>query len=446
MLFRLAAVLLLISTTAGCGQFGVAGPGDLGLEAKLTSPAGDLLVVSDPSLLTAPDPYNRTRRNAILSRWLIRSDNLCGNYQLQLSRAIRDSRLGTDVLATILSGLATILAPAATKTALAGAATMTLGVGGAIQSDLFMQQAGEVVSTAIQAVRTRARNDLEKKFQAPYALYTLEQGLVDVQRYDRETCSLNVGLNEIRASLNLGGAAASQVNSPIVPLPPQLPFGAEFAGAPPPPPAAMATTIVPPITTNLPGGGVAIIPGKVISTPVSPPVVTPPPPPVVLAPPPPVAFPPGPGTTRPRDHGPTRRGPRAERNVQAELSTAIRRITSLLPDPTQRAAVLDRCRLPKEAMAAAALTDAAKADVTRCLNAHVTVPVIKEPEQPQVFLGTAIEKLRPLPVEEQKRRSQKCLESEGFPAGTLVSDLLTGQLTDAQKPKVTALATCLGNP
>ena len=291
MLFRLAAVLLLIATTAGCGQFGVAGPGDLGLEAKLTSPAGDLLVVSDDRLLTAPDPYNRTIRNAILSRWLIRSDNLCGNYQFQLSRAIRDSRLGTDVLATILSGLATILAPAATKTALAGAATMTLGVGGAIQSDLFMQQAGEVVSTAIQAVRTRARNDLEKKFQAPYAVYTLEQGLVDVQRYDRETCSLNVGLNEIRASLNLGGAAASQVNNPIVPLPPQLPFGADFAGAAPPP-AAMATTIVPPITTNLPGGGVAIIPGKVISTPVAPPVVTPPPPPVMPAPPAVMAAPP----------------------------------------------------------------------------------------------------------------------------------------------------------
>ena len=321
---------------------------------------------------------------------------------------------------------------------------MTLGMGGAIQSDLFMQQAGEVVSTAIQAVRTRARNDLEKKFQAPYAVYTLEQGLVDVQRYDRETCSLNVGLNEIRASLNLGGAAASQVNNPIVPLPPRLPFGADFAGAAPPP-AAMATTIVPPITTNLPGGGVAIIPGKVISTPVAPPAVAPPPLPVVLAPPPPpLAFPPGPRRTRPRDRGPIRKA--GVEHAQADLSAAIRRITTLVSDPTQRAAVLDGCGLPKDPMAAAALPDATKAKVTSCLNSHVAVTPPSVISSETALLERAVANLRALPVEEQKRRSQKCLESGGFPAGTLISDLLTVPLTDAQKPKVAALATCLGNP
>ena len=177
---------------------------------------------------------------------------------------------------------------------------MTLGVGGSIQSDLFMQQAGEVVGTAIQSVRTRARNELEKKFQADYDRYTLEQGLVDVQRYDRETCNLNVGLNEIRASLNLGGAAAPQLNNPIVPLAPAPPPGAAIASVAAPP-VAMATTIIPPTTTNIPGGGVAIIPGKVISTPVAPPVVTPPPPAVVLAPSPPhpVTMPPPP-PVRPR--------------------------------------------------------------------------------------------------------------------------------------------------
>ncbi len=133
MLLRVMAAGILAITTVGCSQFGVAGPEDLGLEAKLrTGPAGDLLVVSDERLLTYPEPHKKTIRNEILSRWLLRSDYLCGNYQLTLSRTICDSRLATDVVATVLSGLATILAPAATKTALAGAATMTLGVGGAI--------------------------------------------------------------------------------------------------------------------------------------------------------------------------------------------------------------------------------------------------------------------------------------------------------------------------
>ncbi len=125
-----------------------------------------------------------------------------------------------------------------------------------------MQQAGEVVSTAIQAVRTRARNDLEKKFQADYARYTLEQGLLDVQRYDRETCNLNVGLNEIRASLNLGGSAGSQLNNPIVPLPPPPPLSGAVPVAVTAPPVAMVTTVIPSTTTDLPGGGVAIIPAR----------------------------------------------------------------------------------------------------------------------------------------------------------------------------------------
>ena len=45
-----------------------------------------------------------------MNRWLIRSDYLCADYQLQLSRAIRDTRLATDFLATVLAGLATDLA------------------------------------------------------------------------------------------------------------------------------------------------------------------------------------------------------------------------------------------------------------------------------------------------------------------------------------------------
>ena len=84
---------------------------------------------------------------------------------------------------------------------------LALGVGGDIQSDLLLQRAGDVVGTA---VRTRARTELQKKFTAEYADYTLEQGLVDIRRYGRETCNLNVGLNEIRALLNIIGPIAPQ--------------------------------------------------------------------------------------------------------------------------------------------------------------------------------------------------------------------------------------------
>ena len=127
---------------------------------------------------------------------------------INISHSFREgfaiSRLATDAVGTILSGLATILAPVGTKTALSGAATIALGVGGDFQSDLFAQQAGEVLIAAVQTVRTRARKTLQKNMQVSYVNYTLEQGLVDIQRYDQETCNLNVGLNELRASLIAG--------------------------------------------------------------------------------------------------------------------------------------------------------------------------------------------------------------------------------------------------
>jgi len=174
------------------------------------------------------------RRNRELSKWIVLSDDKCNKYLLQLSRGIRDSRLATDVVATVLSGLATILAPVGTKTALSGAATITLGVGGDLQSDLFAQQAGEVLISAVQTVRTRARLAMSEKMQARYADYTLEQGFVDVQRYDQETCNLNAGLNELRASL-ITGPEGRRPNIPILPLPPTSPVNTlppPFVGPP----------------------------------------------------------------------------------------------------------------------------------------------------------------------------------------------------------------------
>jgi hypothetical protein len=276
MFFRtLSLSVMLATTTVGCTHYGVSGPEDLGLAAKFDP---QLL----PTTLTPGDPNPKLSRNEVLSKWLIRSDYLCADYQLQLSRSIRDTRLATDFLATVLAGLATIFAQPAVTRPLAGSATIALGVGGDIQSDLFLQQAGDVVGTAIQAVRTRARTELQKKFTAEYADYTLEQGFVDVQRYDRETCNLNVGLNEIRASLNIVGPVAPQANDPIVPLP-QPPTGTgagpslagATSGATPP----LVTTTIPPIVQPTSQGGFVFTPGKVVTTP-------------AVAPPPPAAGPP----------------------------------------------------------------------------------------------------------------------------------------------------------
>jgi hypothetical protein len=148
--------ITLAATAVGCTHYGVSGPEDLGLAARFDPQ-------QLPTTLTPGDPNPKLSRNEVLSKWLIRSDYLCADYELQLSRSIRDTRLATDFLATVLAGLATIFAQPAVTRPLAGSATIALGVGGDIQSDLFLQQAGDVVGTAIQAIRTRARTELQKK-------------------------------------------------------------------------------------------------------------------------------------------------------------------------------------------------------------------------------------------------------------------------------------------
>ncbi len=261
MIFRTLAVAIMLAV-AGCTRYGVSGPEDLGLAARFDS---QTLLITLPS-----NSDYKLARNQVINQWLLRSDSLCADYLLLLSRSIRDTRLATDVTATVLAGLATIFSQPAVTRPLAGAATIALGVGGDIQSDLFLQQAGDVVGTAIQAVRTRARIELQKKFAAEYDDYTLEQGLVDVQRYDRETCNLNVGLNEIRASLNIIGPVAPQANNPIIPLPPRgagTGTGSSPESATSGTTAPVATTIIPPNVQQMPGGGLVITPGKVVNTP-----------------------------------------------------------------------------------------------------------------------------------------------------------------------------------
>src|SRR3984893_8771509 len=245
-IFRTLTVAIMLAV-ASCTRYGVSAPEDLGLAARFDS---QTLLITLPN-----DSDQKLARNQIINQWLLRSDSLCADYQLVLSRSIRDTRLATDFTATVLAGLATIFAQPAVTRPLAGSATIALGVGGDIQSDLFLQQAGDVVGTAIQAVRTRARIEMQKKFTADYPDYTLEQGLVDVQRYDRETCNLNVGLNEIRASLNIVGPVAPQANNPIIPLPaPTTATGAGPAGegAASGTTAPMASIIIPPNAQKTP--------------------------------------------------------------------------------------------------------------------------------------------------------------------------------------------------
>ncbi len=222
--------------------------------------------------------------------------------------------------------------------------------------------------------------------QAPYVTYTLEQGLVDVQRYDQETCNLNIGLNELRASLITGPGGPRSTN-PILPLPP----GPPSSLLPPPPP-----------------------------------IILPAPP---IAPPPPAApHKPPPGRLTP--------------NPAVALNSAIDRIKGEIKDEKAAADQIEKCGLPKDPVAATTLTDTAKTNIARCLNS-VRIRPGNQPSKAQNSLDDAITKMAPLSIEDQRKAKQKCLEIAGFPPNQLLSELQTGTLSKAQELKVDILAKCL---
>src|SRR5689334_12568694 len=120
----LVVPVVLGLAAAGCTRYGISGPDDLGLAAQFDPQLNPQAMSIE---LSANDPDRRVSRNQVLSRWIIRSDYLCSDYLLRLSRSIRDTRLGTDIVATVLAGLATIFAQPAVTRPLSGSATIALG-------------------------------------------------------------------------------------------------------------------------------------------------------------------------------------------------------------------------------------------------------------------------------------------------------------------------------
>jgi len=274
---------------------------------------------------------------------------------------------------------------------------MVLGVGGDIQTDVFSEQASDVVSSAIQTVRARARARLQEKMQASYAAYSLEQGLVDIQRYDQETCTLNVGLNELRASL-ISGPQGNRSNEPILPLPPTPLFDTPLA-----PQQVLGPSSAPPAS-------------------------------------PAVGLPKGPANSPPRP--------------QLALQAAIDRINKTVNPAAARSAVFEACYeqigLPKGFETSNLLslaTDNSKiANLTRCLNSFKPVSVVKPALPSQKLLANALHTLnidKLLTDKEKKDLATRCLQTATLPDNTKMTLLLAATLSEDDDKKVGVLASCL---
>lgn len=87
MISRFAAALVPV-LFIGCNHMTqLAGPQEVGLVERFPTEALPVTLTASSDLAQM-----QIERNDILSKWVLRSDYLCSEYQLQLSRTIRDSR------------------------------------------------------------------------------------------------------------------------------------------------------------------------------------------------------------------------------------------------------------------------------------------------------------------------------------------------------------------
>ena len=233
--------------------------------------------------------------------------------------------------------------------------------------------------------------------QVSYVNYTLEQGLVDIQRYDQETCNLNVGLNELRASL-ISGPGNKRFSDPIL------------------------ESKAPPISLL--------------------------PPPTVAPSGPPAAPPAAPAPHQPSAGRPTTKlGDGRVPDSGAALTVAIDRIKQGLKVDTLVAEQLEKCGLPKDPVAAAALTNTRKSEITICLNKIPIIapaPLSEQEREAKRQLSNEISKFASPPTADQINLSEGCLVKAGFDKNVLIPDLLTRKLAEREVQQVRDLARCLG--
>jgi predicted small secreted protein len=180
-------------------------PGAIPVAQPASQPVGTastaaIVTLAGTSLPNAVGSSSETERDAFVEQWMARSDYLCRQFKDKIIRSARDSKLGTDVLTTLLAGLATIFTPVSTIRPLAGAATIVSGAGAAVETDVFAQQAGEVIASAIQTARENQANQIEHNLSFNTKVYNIYRAQRDVVEY-HNMCSLETALNQIRSSL-----------------------------------------------------------------------------------------------------------------------------------------------------------------------------------------------------------------------------------------------------
>lgn len=158
-------------------------------------------------------PEAQLRRRQIQDTIIAESNSLCGEYEQALNRFNQEGNFLFGSASTVLGGLGALFTDVTAARSLAGAASITSGVRSELNSDVFQQQAIQVITNGINSRRKRIAQIMACHVNDSLQNYTLERAVAQAFKY-HEACSLIEGLEEANKATSQGSdvglAAAHQ--------------------------------------------------------------------------------------------------------------------------------------------------------------------------------------------------------------------------------------------
>ena len=147
----------------------------------------------------------KAARNELISRCLLASERIGGTHisKIPATQAGSNTVLGTG--ANLLSGLATAVNPASTKTALAAGSSLFGATRELVNNEVFYNFLGPAIISKIEEIRKQKRANIQANLSKDISQYSVFQGLVDVADF-HESASFYTGIREV-------AKAASRVES-----------------------------------------------------------------------------------------------------------------------------------------------------------------------------------------------------------------------------------------
>jgi len=145
----------------------------------------------------------KTLRNEFVGSTIAASDQKCDTYIRGLTRTDRTNNVLFSSLTTILGGLGAIFIPANTARALSGAAGISSGLQGDVNTSVFYGQTMQTIAKAIETQRASDIVLITASYGEPYSTTTYSQVYPEIQNYHNK-CSLYAAFAAINTALARG--------------------------------------------------------------------------------------------------------------------------------------------------------------------------------------------------------------------------------------------------